>query len=168
MVSNPFNCMQVRLVIQYYTDPIQGLSTLVLTSGLTVGYLLQPGGIESFTYAYDYWVPLLSVSLAFALLQNLFFWAQSYWSGELLALGGNSGHFFYDVCLPSIGIVMIDQFNSRAYQPVLPWSSSQPYCPRIPSMGYQDIQRSSTGAYRLDPPQRLVCLRAVRPHRSRY
>lgn len=58
---------------------------------------MQPGGIEKFTYAYDYWVPLLSVSLAFALLQNLFFWAQSYWSGELLALGGNSGHFFYDV-----------------------------------------------------------------------
>lgn len=73
------------------------MSTFILTCGLTIGYLTRPGAIESFSWAYDHWCPLISTCLAFALIQNLYFWAQSYWSGELLALGGNSGYFVYDV-----------------------------------------------------------------------
>jgi delta14-sterol reductase len=73
------------------------MSTFVLTCGLIIGYLTTPGGIETFSWAYDHWCPLISTALAIALVQNVFFYAQSYWSGELLAEGGNSGYFIYDV-----------------------------------------------------------------------
>jgi delta14-sterol reductase len=77
------------------------MSTFILTCGLIIGYLSTPDGIETFSWAYDHWCPLISTALAIALLQNVFFYAQSYWSGELLAEGGNSGYFIYDVRLCS-------------------------------------------------------------------
>ena len=76
----------------------QGFYTLLLTLGISVGVLLQPRGIENFTWLYDHWVPLVSASLAMATFQAFFVYTWSFQSGELLALGGNSGVFVYDVC----------------------------------------------------------------------
>lgn len=72
---------------------------MFLTLGLTFGFILRPGGVEAFTWAYDHWVPLMTISLIFAIAQAAFFHAQSYWSGELLAVGGNSGNLIYDVSI---------------------------------------------------------------------
>lgn len=74
-----------------------GFYTLVLTLGLSVGIILQPGGAELFTYAYDHWVPLVSASFAMSVIQAVFVYVNSFYSGELLALGGNSGVVPYDV-----------------------------------------------------------------------
>jgi delta14-sterol reductase len=76
-----------------------GFYTLLLSLGITVGILLQPGGIERFTWLYDHWVPLVSASLAMATFQAFWVYLYSFRSGELLALGGNSGVFIYDVSL---------------------------------------------------------------------
>lgn len=67
-----------------------------MTFGLAVGVLLQPNGIYAITYLYDHWVPLVSAALAMSIVQALFVYVNSYFSGELLALGGNSGNFIYD------------------------------------------------------------------------
>ena len=74
-----------------------GFYTLLLSLGISVGILMQPGGIELFTWLYDHWIPLVSASLAMATFQAFFFYLNSFRSGELLALGGNSGVFVYDV-----------------------------------------------------------------------
>ncbi|EJT52206.1 C-14 sterol reductase [Trichosporon asahii var. asahii CBS 2479] len=75
---------------------MNGTWTLVLTLGVVVGILMSPGGIERFTYLYDHWVPLLTASLVMATAQALWVYFWSFKSGELLALGGNSGIFCYD------------------------------------------------------------------------
>lgn len=69
----------------------------MLTLGLAVGIILQPGGPQLFTYVYDHWVPLLSAAFAMSVFQAVFVHINSFYSGELLALGGNSGVFIYDV-----------------------------------------------------------------------
>lgn len=63
--------------------------------------LLQPGGagIEAFTWIYDHWVPLLTASLIMSTVQAVLVYVWSFYSGELLALGGNSGVFIYDVSI---------------------------------------------------------------------
>jgi delta14-sterol reductase len=76
---------------------ITGLQTMTLALGLTLGFLLQRGGVETFSWIYDNWVPLLSASLAMSFIQATWVWAYSFFSGELLALGGNSGNIVYDV-----------------------------------------------------------------------
>lgn len=82
-----------------------GHYTVLLTLGLSLGVLLQPGGIENFTWIYDHWIPLVSAALAMAFVQACWVYTWSFFSGELLALGGNSGVFIYDVgSLPSLSI----------------------------------------------------------------
>jgi delta14-sterol reductase len=70
---------------------------MTLALGITFGFLLHKGGIESFSWVYDNWVPLLSASLAMSAIQATWVYAYSFFSGELLALGGNSGNIIYDV-----------------------------------------------------------------------
>ena len=74
-----------------------GFYTLLLSLGISLGIFLQPGGIEAYTWLYDHWIPLVSASMAMALFQAFFVYLRSFRSGELLALGGNSGVFIYDV-----------------------------------------------------------------------
>ncbi|WOO85586.1 Delta(14)-sterol reductase [Vanrija pseudolonga] len=78
---------------------MNGLWFLFLTLGVAIGVLARPGGIEHFTWLYDHFVPLLSAALAMATAQAVWVYAYSFFSGELLALGGNSGIFFYDFFL---------------------------------------------------------------------
>lgn len=75
-----------------------GLYTLLLALGLLTGVLVQPRGIQAFTWLHDHFVPLISASLAMATFQAVCVYVWSFFSGELLALGGNSGNVIYDVC----------------------------------------------------------------------
>jgi delta14-sterol reductase len=74
-----------------------GTWTILLALAITAGICSQPGGIELYTYLYDHWIPLTSAALVNATFQAIFVYVNSFYSGELLALGGNSGVFFYDV-----------------------------------------------------------------------
>lgn len=86
-----------------------GFYTLLLSLGITVGILLQPGGIEAYTYLYDNWIPLVSASMVMAIFQATWVYFYSFYTGELLALGGNSGVFIYDV-----GLLLISSNMTRA------------------------------------------------------
>jgi delta14-sterol reductase len=68
-----------------------------LTLGVVAGIIFRPGGAESFTYIYDHWVPLVSASIAMSFFQAFWVYLASFQTRELLALGGNSGVFIYDV-----------------------------------------------------------------------
>lgn len=85
-----------------------GLQTMTLALGCTVGFLLHSGGVERFSWVYDNWVPLLSAALAMSFIQATWVYAYSFFSGELLALGGNSGNVVYDVsATTSLAIVSV-------------------------------------------------------------
>lgn len=70
---------------------------MLLALGISVGILLQPGGIHLYSWLYDHFLQLASASLVMSAFQATWVYAYSYYSGELLALGGNSGIFIYDV-----------------------------------------------------------------------
>lgn len=76
-----------------------GLHTFVLSLGITLGIILQPQGPQAFTYLYDHWIPLVSAAVVMSTAQAVFVYVNSFYSKELLALGGNSGVFIYDVGL---------------------------------------------------------------------
>lgn len=103
-----------------------GLSTLFLTLGLACGLLLQPKGPELFSYLYDHWVPLVSATIAFAMFQSTWVWAWSFFSGELLAIGGRTGNPIYDVspgCRRQAGCSLADSgqfFIGRPLNPTPP------------------------------------------------
>ncbi|ODN79893.1 hypothetical protein L202_03785 [Cryptococcus amylolentus CBS 6039] len=81
------------------TYRMNGLYTLLLALGIITGLLVQPGGVQAFTWLHDHFVPLLSAALAMATFQATWVYAYSFFSGELLALGGNSGNVIYDYFL---------------------------------------------------------------------
>ena len=66
--------------------------------GLTTGYIVR-FGVESFTFFYDHWVGFVSAALSMSFLQGVLWYALSFQEGKLLAVGGNSGNFIYDVRL---------------------------------------------------------------------
>jgi delta14-sterol reductase len=73
-----------------------GLNTFILTS-ILCSLALYFRGPEPFAWLYAHWVQLMTASLAMSILQAIYVYAISFVSGELLALGGNSGNPFYDV-----------------------------------------------------------------------
>ena len=64
--------------------------------GLTIGAIYR-WGPEVFTFIYGKWVGLITSSILMAFAQAIFVYAMSFGSGKLLALGGNTGSFIYDV-----------------------------------------------------------------------
>ena len=64
--------------------------------GLSTGYILR-FGVESFTFFYDHWVGFVSAALSMSFFQGVLWYALSFQEGKLLAVGGNSGNFIYDV-----------------------------------------------------------------------
>lgn len=64
--------------------------------GLTAGFILRFGP-ESFTFFYDKWIGFVTASLVMSVVQSIYSYASSFRSDRLLALGGNSGNFIYDV-----------------------------------------------------------------------
>lgn len=81
----------------YRTTLIPGLWTFILTLGIAAGIIAQPGGIAFFSWVNDHFVPLVTASIAMATFQAVFVYTRSFFSGELLALQGNTGSFIYDV-----------------------------------------------------------------------
>jgi hypothetical protein len=71
-------------------------STLLLTMGLVAGGLWSQGP-AALTYLYEHWVGFITASLLMAIVQGLGCYAASYRGDKLLALGGNTGNFIYDV-----------------------------------------------------------------------
>jgi delta14-sterol reductase len=64
--------------------------------GISCGYIFR-NGPESFTFLYQKWIGFVTASLVMSLVQAFYVYASSYRPGALLALGGNSGNFIYDV-----------------------------------------------------------------------
>ena len=76
--------------------PPQAFSTCLLALGAACGTILR-NGPQAFTFLYDKWVGLASAALLMSVVQAVYVYAASFRSGKLLALGGNSGNFIYDV-----------------------------------------------------------------------
>lgn len=72
-------------------------STLLLALGLTAGTIYRYGP-ESFTFLYEKWIGLVTASAVMSFVQAIYCYAVSFRQGKLLALGGNSGNYIYDVC----------------------------------------------------------------------
>ncbi|TFK97921.1 ERG4/ERG24 ergosterol biosynthesis protein [Pterulicium gracile] len=94
---------------------INAFSTLLLTLGLVLAWILQFGP-QSFTYIYQKFPQFITAALLNSVAQAGFVYAQSFRNGELLALGGNSGNSIYDFYIgrslnPSLGSLDIKQFN---------------------------------------------------------
>lgn len=65
--------------------------------GITSGVIYRYGP-ESFTFFYEKWVGFSTAAILMSVVQGLACYAASFQEGKLLALGGNSGNFIYDVC----------------------------------------------------------------------
>ena|SRR6266404_3869546 len=106
-------------------------STCLMALGLSTGYILR-FGVESFTFFYDHWVGFVSAALSMSFFQGVLWYALSFQGGKLLALGGNSGNFIYDV-----RGVDRDVFYYLRVSKVLHWPRAESHC-RI--SGYQIVQ----------------------------
>lgn len=71
-------------------------STFLLALGVTAGVILRFGP-ESFTFLYDKWIGFVTASLVMSVAQSVYCYVASFYGDKLLALGGNSGNFIYDV-----------------------------------------------------------------------
>lgn len=60
------------------------------------GYIHQ-NGVQSFTFLYDQWVGFTTAAFLMSVAQAAYVYAASFREGKLLALGGNSGSWIYDV-----------------------------------------------------------------------
>ena len=82
--------------------------------GVTAGVILRFGP-ESFTFIYDKWIGFVTASLIMSLVQSVYCYTSSFFGNKLLALGGNSGNFIYDVshqhmnptAIPPLNIVTV-------------------------------------------------------------
>ena len=77
---------------------LSAFSTFLLAIGLTAGHIYSSGP-ASFTFIYEKFVGLITAATIMAVLQATYCYASSFREGKLLALGGNSGNFIYDVRL---------------------------------------------------------------------
>lgn len=75
---------------------INAFSTFLFTLGIVFGYIYRAGP-EQFTFLYEKWVGFVTASILMSVLQGLYCYVSSYGNNKLLALGGNSGNFIYDV-----------------------------------------------------------------------
>jgi delta14-sterol reductase len=64
--------------------------------GITFGVIFRYGP-QSFTFFYDKWVGFTTAAILMSIVQSFTCYAMSFQEGKLLALGGNSGNFIYDV-----------------------------------------------------------------------
>ncbi|KAK4687856.1 hypothetical protein P7C73_g2274, partial [Tremellales sp. Uapishka_1] len=123
------------------TYTMNGFYTCLLTLGLSLGIVLQPNGPQVFTYLYDHWVPLVSASLVVSVVQAVWVYAYSFASGELLALGGNSGSFFYDAS----GVSRICQQHAYAHPQFFLGRPLNPTVPGFPSFDIKTFNEVRPG-----------------------
>ena len=76
---------------------INAFSTFLFTLGILIGYIYRSGP-AGFTFIYEKWVGLATASIIMSVFQGLYCYVSSFRGNKLLALGGNSGNFIYDVC----------------------------------------------------------------------
>ena len=79
---------------------INAFSTFLLALGLSIGSIISSGP-ESFTFLYERWVGFVTASILMSIAQGLYCYISSFYGEKLLALGGNSGNFIYDVRIAS-------------------------------------------------------------------
>ena len=75
---------------------ILAFATFLLAIGLAVGHIYSSGP-ASFTLIYEKFVGFITASILMSVLQGSYCYLSSFREGKLLALGGNSGNFIYDV-----------------------------------------------------------------------
>ncbi len=83
-------------VAVFVFSPSLAFSTFLLAMGITAG-IIQKYGPEAFSIIYEKWVGFITASVLMSLIQAIAVYAMSFQEGKLLALGGNSGNFIYDV-----------------------------------------------------------------------
>ncbi len=75
-------------------------ASMLLLFGIVAGVLWRHGP-QPFTIIYEKWVELLTASTLMSFALALGCYLASFRDGALLALGGNSGNFIYDVRIHS-------------------------------------------------------------------
>jgi delta14-sterol reductase len=63
---------------------------------VTAGVILHFGP-ESFTFHFDKWIGFITAPFVVSIVQSVYCYLSSFFGYKLLALGGNSGKFVYDV-----------------------------------------------------------------------
>jgi hypothetical protein len=85
-------------------------------------------GQEGLSWLYDHWLGLVNASILMAIFQSVWVYMWSFQSGELLAKGGNSGVFIYDV---GGGSAVLEESYLRTNiarpRPVLHGPTTQPH-----------------------------------------
>jgi len=71
-------------------------STFLLSLGIALGVIFTFGP-SSFTFIYEHWIGLTTASFIMSIAQAFYVYLASFSGEKLLALGGNSGNFIYDV-----------------------------------------------------------------------
>ena len=87
-------------------------STFLLAMGVTAGVILRFGP-ESFTFLYDKWIGFVTASLVMSIVQSIYSYGSSFYGNKLLALGGNSGNFIYDVSRRHTNTAVMPFVNPR-------------------------------------------------------
>jgi hypothetical protein len=122
--STVSRCVDLRFVSPFLQLPsIAAFSTLLLTTGLIGGLLINPStsskGQELLSWLYDRWLGLLTAAFVNSVLQAIAVYWQSFYCGELLAKGGNSGNFVYDVSCLLLALDIYLSSDRYAYRPTL-------------------------------------------------
>jgi Delta14-sterol reductase len=80
-------------------------STFLLALGVATGLIFSRGP-GAFTFIYAHWTGIVTAAFVNSLVQGFFVYARSFRNGSILALGGNTGHFIYDV---SAGVIVVGE-----------------------------------------------------------
>lgn len=83
-------------------------------------------GQELMSWLYDRWLGLLTAAFLNSVLQALYVYVRSFQTKELLALGGNSGNFIYDVS-ENKASAAAESLIIAPLHPALDGSTPQPY-----------------------------------------
>lgn len=70
-----------------------------------VFFNLRSAGVAPLLFVYDHWVGLVTAANIFAFIVAIYVYATSFLPDKLLALGGNTGVWIYDVscaCIQSL------------------------------------------------------------------
>ena len=69
---------------------------MLLALGIAAGIIYRDGPAP-LTFIYEHWIGLQTAAILMSVVQAIYCYASSFRPGALLALGGNSGNFIYDV-----------------------------------------------------------------------
>ena len=96
---------------------------MLLALGIAAGTIYRDGPAP-LTFIYEHWIGLQTASILMAVVQAVYCYASSFRSGALLALGGNSGNFIYDVRFTRTFV--LPQQLTLTLSTVVHWPRTQP------------------------------------------